>query len=368
MNGTSLRIGSVAGVPIFVARSWLIVAAIITYIFAPEVESRLPGIGNGAYAVSAAFAVLLYACVLIHELGHTFVALSFGLPVGRIDLQVLGGVSHIEREPQTPWREFAVSAVGPAVSLALGLAAWLARGAVPDGTVISVLVLELFAANIAVGVFNLLPGLPLDGGRVLLAGVWALTRRRTMAMVVAAWSGRVVAVAVALAPVVLAARAGRQVGLVSLMWGVLLGLSLWSGASQSLAAARLRTRLRGLDARSLARSAHAVEGDVPLSQAISESEALGRQALLVVAPDGHVLGLVNDAALHAVPEHRRSWVRTGDLARAVEPALVLAADLDGESLLQALNAVPATEWLVLEQGGAVCGVIAAADVERALRT
>lgn len=365
MNGTSLRIGSIAGVPIHVARSWLIVAAIITYIFKPEVESRLPDIGNGAYVVSAAFAVLLYACVLIHELGHTFVALSFGLPVRRIDLQVLGGVSHIEREPQTPWREFAVSGVGPVVSLALALAAWLAQRAIPDETIVSVLVLELAAANFFVGIFNLLPGLPLDGGRVLMAGVWALTRRRNTALVIAAWCGRALAVLVVLAPFLLAR--GAPVSPVTLIWGVLIGFSLWTGASQALAAAKLRTRLRGLTARSLARRAHAVTADVPLSLALTESASLGREALLVVAADGHVLGLVNDAAAVAVPEHRRPWVPTADLARAVEPALVLSADLEGEALLEALNAVPASEWLVLERDGTVSGVIQAPDVERALR-
>src|SRR5262249_46641006 len=162
--------------------------------------------GTLRYVVAAAFVVLLYASVLVHELSHSVVARGFGLPVRRILLYPLGGFSEIEREPPTPGREFLVSAAGPAVSLALAAGGYaLYRGGNPHG-VLRVLLFQLIVANVLVGIFNLLPGLPLDGGRMLRAGVWKLTGRPGQATVVAAWAGRVLAVAVLVIPLALYAR------------------------------------------------------------------------------------------------------------------------------------------------------------------
>lgn len=367
VRGGALRVAVIAGVPVYVSSSWLLVAAAITYVFKPTVEARLPGIGDAAYLVSGAFAVLLYACVLVHELGHTFVALSFGLPVSRIDLQVLGGASRIEKEAETPWREFAVSAAGPAVSLLLGGAALLGAYALPDETIADVLVLELAVANLGVGVFNLLPGLPLDGGRVLFSGIWALTHRRARAVVAAAWAGRVVAVLVGVSPLALALRTNGAVSRFSFIWSTFLAFSLWQGATSALRSAAIRQTLSGLRAGDLARSAIGVSAQMSIAEAINRAEAAECGAVVVVSPDGTPIALVSEAAVFAVPDDRRPWVSTGELSRRLEAGLRIDADASGERLLAALNASPdATEWAVMGPDATLVGVLHASDLELAL--
>ena len=168
--GGGLLVGRPFGVPIYVSPTWLIIAVLITVSFGPFVQSRIPSLGSLAYVVSFAFAVLLYVSVLVHELAHSVVALRFGLPVRRISLYLLGGVSEIEKEAPSPGREFLIAVAGPVLSLVLGGIGFAAAQALEPGTVVHLLVLEVAFANLLVGVFNLLPGLPLDGGRLVQAG------------------------------------------------------------------------------------------------------------------------------------------------------------------------------------------------------
>jgi Zn-dependent protease/CBS domain-containing protein len=363
--GNGILMGRPFGIPVYVAPTWFIVAALITVAFAPTVERELPSLGSIRYAVSFAFAVLLYLSVFVHELSHSVVALRLGLPVRRISLYLLGGVSEIEKEPQTPGREFVVAAVGPLLSLALGVVGFLFSRVLPGDTVIGFLMLELMWANFLVGVFNLLPGLPLDGGRVLRAGVWKVTGRPLTGTVVAAWSGRGLAVLVALLPAVLALLAGGQPDVVAMLWAAIIGAFIWFGATQSLQHAKIRERLPALRVRGLTRRAIPVQADLPLAEALRRAVDAGARGLVVVDRQDKPTALVNEAAVMATPEHRRPWVQVGEFARSLEPGMVISAELAGEQLVRALQAAPATEYLVVEPTGEVYGVLAAADVERA---
>ncbi len=363
--GNGILMGRPFGIPVYVAPTWFIVAALITVAFAPTVERELPSLGSIRYAVSFAFAVLLYLSVFVHELSHSVVALRLGLPVRRISLYLLGGVSEIEKEPQTPGREFLVAAVGPLLSLALGVVGFLFSRVLPGYTVIGFLMLELMWANFLVGVFNLLPGLPLDGGRVLRAGVWKVTGRPLTGTVVAAWSGRGLAVLVALLPAVLALLAGGQPDVVAMLWAAIIGAFIWFGATQSLQHAKIRERLPALRVRGLTRRAIPVQADLPLAEALRRAVDAGARGLVVVDRQDKPTALVNEAAVMATPEHRRPWVQVGEFARSLEPGMVISAELAGEQLVRALQAAPATEYLVVEPTGEVYGVLAAADVERA---
>ncbi|MGH3344213.1 MAG: site-2 protease family protein, partial [Carbonactinosporaceae bacterium] len=243
------------GIPVYVTPTWFIVAVLITVAFAPIVESSLPGIGYWKYVVAFAFAVFLYLSVLVHELSHSVVAIRLGLPVRRITLYLLGGASEIEREPETPGREFLVAVAGPVLSLVLGALGYLLARVVPDGTVTGLLIVQLTFANFLVGGFNLLPGLPLDGGRLLRAGVWKLTGQPLTGTIAAAWAGRAIAVLVLFAPLTIAYVLTGEVDAFQLLWGVLIASFIWLGASQSLRVAKLRGRLPALRARSLTRRA-----------------------------------------------------------------------------------------------------------------
>lgn len=361
----TIRLFRVRGIPVEVRASWFLVTGVIAYVFTPTVLDVDPSLSGGsAFAFGLVFALLIYVSVFLHELAHTTVARGFGLPVRAITLQFLGGVSEIEQEPQTPWREFAVAVVGPVVSLLIGVAGYLAYPSVPAG-VPRLLVFQLGVANLVVGVFNLLPGLPLDGGRVLRAAVWRLTGSPARATVAAAWSGRVVAVVVVVAPWVVARLTHTMVSLVSVVWLFLLATFMWTASNQALVLARLTERLPSIDARTLARRAYPAEPGVPLSEAVRAARDVEAGAIVVVDPAGRPVGLVSETAVAATPEHRRPWVTIGDLAQRLEPGLVVSTGLAGEGLLTALRTRPSTEYLVVEPDGRTYGVLARSDVDAA---
>ncbi|MFD1543013.1 site-2 protease family protein [Nonomuraea guangzhouensis] len=363
---SGLRMGKPFGIPVYVSWTWFIVAAFITWMFGDRVRSMLPELdATAAYAVAFVFAVLLYVSVLLHELAHSVLAKSYGLPVRRITLYLLGGVSEIEKEPPTPGKEFMVAAAGPALSLGLagiGLAAdvYLVNG----GGIPEVLIWQLWVANLIVGVFNLLPGLPLDGGRMLRAGVWKLTSNAGSGTVAAAWGGRVLAVLLVASPFAMSLMSGQEVDPRDLLWPLVLASFIWLGATQSLRVARIRARIPQVNARTLARRAIPVAAETPLSEALRQAAEKRAGALVVVDHEGRPVAIVHEASVQATPEHRRPWVNAGSMAKSLEPSMVLAADLTGEALIDAMREAPAGEYLLVERGGEIYGVLATADVNR----
>jgi Zn-dependent protease len=354
------------GVPVDVTPAWFLVAGLITWGFAATVESRVPGLGPWRYAVSLAFALLLYLSVLVHELSHTYAALRSGIPVRRISLHVLGGVSEIERPAATPAREAGIALAGPLVSLLLAGVGFLVGEATEPDTVARLLVWALTVSNLLVGLFNLLPGLPLDGGRALSAAVWKATGRRHTGTVAAGWAGRVLAVLVFSAPFTVAQVRKEPVSLVDVAWGALLGTFLWFGATQAILQGGVQGRLPGVTARGLTRRAIPVRHDVPVGEALRQAHLAGARGLVVVDGSGQPVGLVSEREVRAVPAQRQPWVAVGDLSRRLSSELTLGADLAGEELVSAMTSHPASEYLVIEANGDVYGMLAAADVERAL--
>jgi len=358
-----VRIARPFGIPVFISPYWFLIAGLFVFLYAHSLVQSVPE--SLRYPVAAAFVVLLYASVLVHELSHSLVARGFGLPVRRILLYPLGGFSEIEREPPTPGREFLVSVAGPAVSLVLAAGGYALTRAVPDGSVLHVLFAQLFFANLLVGVFNLLPGLPLDGGRMLRAGVWKATGRAGQATVVAAWAGRALAVAVLVVPFVLAARTGNSLQLFDVAWLAVIAAFMWTGAGQALRATRVRERLPGLQARALARRAIPIPASLPLAEAIRRADAAQARALVVVDHEDRPIAIVNETAVMATPPQRRPWIEAGSLARTIDPGLVLPADLSGMALIEAVRRTPASEYLLVERTGQVFGVLATADLDHA---
>ncbi|MFJ8601287.1 site-2 protease family protein [Streptomyces shenzhenensis] len=372
--GGGLLMGRPFGVPVYVAPSWFLVAALITWVFGGQLDRVLPELGAARYLVSLFFAVAFYASVLVHELAHTVAAIRFKLPVRRIQLQFFGGVSEIEKEAETPGREFILAFVGPLLSLVLAGLFYLAMQPVEPGTVPGVLLAGLMISNLIVAAFNLLPGLPLDGGRMLRAVVWKITGRPMSGTVAAAWVGRALAISVLIGLPLLnqSGALGSDAQDISGMDTVtdallaaILAAIIWTGAGNSLRMARLREHLPELRARTLTRRAVPVETDTPLSEALRRANASGARALVIVDADGKPLSLVREAAIVGVPEHRRPWVAVSGLAQELTDGMRVSAELAGEDLLDVLRATPATEYLVVEKTGEIYGVLSAADVERA---
>jgi Zn-dependent protease len=362
------------GVPVYVAPSWFLVAALITWVFGGQLERVLPDLGVARYLVSLFFAVAFYASVLVHELAHTVAALRFKLPVRRIQLQFFGGVSEIEKESETPGREFVLAFVGPLLSLILAGVFYLGLYVVEPGTVPGVLVAGLMISNLIVAAFNLLPGLPLDGGRMLRAVVWKISGKPMTGTVAAAWVGRALAVCV-LVGLPLLTQSGALGNATEDLSGfntvtdallaAILAAIIWTGAGNSLRMARLREHLPDLCARTLTRRAVPVESQTPLSEALRRANDVGARALVVVDGRGDPIAVVREAAIVGIPEHRRPWVAVGGLAQPLKDGMRVPAELAGEELLDHLRATPATEYLVVEETGEIYGVLSTADVEKA---
>ncbi|MFH8474293.1 site-2 protease family protein [Streptomyces sp. NPDC018000] len=372
--GGGLLMGRPFGVPVYVAPSWFLVAALITWVFGGQLERVLPELGAARYLVSLFFAVAFYASVLVHELAHTVVALRYKLPVRRIQLQFFGGVSEIEKESETPGREFVLAFVGPLLSLVLAGLFYAGMTFVAPGTVPGVLLAGLMISNLLVAAFNLLPGLPLDGGRMLRAVVWKITGRPMSGTVAAAWVGRALAVVTLVGLPVLThtgsfgnnPRDLSGVDTVSdALLAAILAAIIWTGAGNSLRMARLREHLPELRARTLTRRAVPVEAATPLSEALRRANEAGARALVVVDGHGEPQAVVRETAIVSVPEHRRPWVAVSGLAQDLTEGMKISAELAGEALLDRLKANPATEYLVLEETGEIYGVLSTADVERA---
>jgi Zn-dependent protease len=351
------------GVPVYISPYWFLVAAFVVVFYAGSLPQSVQPAGV-RYAVAATFVVLLYASVLVHELSHCVVARAFKLTVRRIMLYPLGGFSEIEQEPPTPAKEFSVSVVGPLTSIALAACGVGLNAAFNLGGIPRVLIDQLILANLVVGIFNLLPGLPLDGGRMLRAGVWKITRRPGTATIAAAWSGRVLAVLLVIVPVALL---GSRLSLTSsyVLWLAVIAVFMWVSSGQAIRAAKVRDRLPALQARLLARRAIPIPGSVPLAEAIRRADEAQARALVIVDHDSTPIAIVNETAVMATPQQRRPWIEVGSLARAIEPGLVLSADLSGMALIEAVQRSPATEYLLIEPSGQVFGVLAASDLDHA---
>ncbi len=351
------------GVPVYISPYWFLVAGLFVLFYANSLPSTVHPTGV-RYAVAAAFVILLYASVLVHELSHCVVARAFQLAVRRILLYPLGGFSEIEQEPPTPGREFLVSVAGPLTSLALAGCGFGLNLALDPRGIPRVLIDQLILANLLVGVFNLLPGLPLDGGRILRSGVWKLTGKPGTATIAAAWAGRGLAVLLVIVPFSLLS---SKVSLANSygLWLAVIAVFMWISAGQAIRTAKVRDRLPALQARRLARRAIPIAGNVPLAEAIRRADAAQARALVIVDHESTPIAIVNEIAVMATPEQRRPWVEVGSLARTLEPGIVLSADLSGVELIEAVQRSPATEYLLIEPSGQVFGVLATADLDHA---
>lgn len=352
-------LGRPLGIPVFLAPSWVAAGVLITYAVAPVFSHPFTPAARD-YAMAALAAVLLAASVLAHELGHSAVSLRLGIPIKRVTLFLFGGMAEMEREPPTPAGEYLVAVAGPLVSVFLAGCAAVVTFYAPEGGDAYRLAGYLAVSNGVLGVLNLLPGLPLDGGRILRAGVWHVTKNRHTGTRAGVRGGQSVAL-LAAAVGLLRIGGGDQLGFFEL----LIAAFLWTNATALGRRAQVQERLERIDVRALVRPALPVVASLPLAEALRRAVEAG-QRLVVVDSYGAPFGVISGHALAAVPEQRRPWVTVGDVTRGIEPGLVLPPVLTGEQLLERMRATPATEYLVAGPDGEVQGVLSAHDVARAL--
>jgi Zn-dependent protease len=362
----TFRLGTIAGAEVRISSSWFLIAALIAFVMAPRVDQVQPDLGAWKYLVGFTFAVVLYLSVLLHEASHAVMATRYGFQVEAITLHFLGGMTAIKGESRTPRQEFAIAVVGPLTSIAVGGAALGLWFVTPDG-LLRMAVEGLAGANLLIGALNLVPGLPLDGGRVLKAAVWGLTGRVHTGTMAAGWGGRVVAGLVLTWPLWQESLFGVPADALDVILSFVVAAFLWSGATAAMSTARVRRKLPSLVARDLARRTLAVPGDLPLAEAVRRAQEAEAGGIVTVTTGGSLEGVVNEEALLATPVDRRPWVPVSAVARSVEAGLSLPVAITGEELVRAINAHPATEYLLVEDDGSIYGVLVTADVDRAFR-
>jgi Zn-dependent protease/CBS domain-containing protein len=352
----------VRGVPIRVDASWLLIAGLVLYVFATRMAALLADQGTAAVVLAAALAsVLFFASLLAHELGHALASVDRGIPVLGITLFLMGGVTESTAEAKTARDEFVVVGIGPYISLVLAAAFGLLHVAVQDVELLAAVTGYLGWTNLALAVFNLLPGYPLDGGRLLRSLLWMGTGQPHRAT---RWAARV-GQAFALGLVLLGALSFTRPGGLSGLWEVLIGLFLLRGASESHSRARLRERLTGRRVGDLMVPAPpALDQDQALSDAVVLLQE--RPAVLVpVLQDGATLrGVVHLSDLDAVP--RQDWWarRVHEVMHRVDgpkPVSVpAAAALD--TAVDALADSPLNQLIVTDDRGAPVGLLTASHV------
>ncbi|MCL2780941.1 MAG: site-2 protease family protein [Actinomycetia bacterium] len=364
-RGRLLPVGRFFGVPLYLAPSWLLIAALITLSYSGIVRDWVDGISPAqSYLIAFGFAVALAACVLAHELGHVAVSLALGRPVRQVVIFLLGGVSEIDEEIDRSRDELLIALAGPAVSLLVAAGAWLGYRSVAAYTVPWALLSLLVISNLIVAVFNLLPGLPLDGGRVLRAIVWRVSGAQLTGTRAAAWVGRALAIVVVVGSSLFLRSSGW--GFANVLFGLMLGAFIWVGATGALRSAELSARLPGLDMARLLRPGLMVRADVSVAEALRRAWESRARGLVVVDSADHPRALVNERRIGSVPTDRRPWVSVSEVARPLEPGLVLPLSLRGTALVSAVRATPAAEYLVVREDGSAAGILSTADLAMAM--
>lgn len=386
MTTPALRFGSLP--PIRLSPGTLITIVVLAVLVFPMYSGPRIPLGVSVL-VAGGIALFMMLSVLVHEIAHAVTARAFGGRVDHIALTLWGGHTQFRAERMGHLPSFLISIAGPAGNLVLAALATGAGALTEDGTALSAFWAVSGYLNIALAVFNLLPGLPMDGGRAVESLLALLLRRPLLATRITGWIGRAIAAAVVAVPLVIILRAGGAGtgSLITLLWALLIAGMLWQGASQALRDAAMRSRVEDLGLAEITRPVRLLRPETPLgavlgTQAPSDPTELARhtQDVLILAPATAASGHPTDAragvgqgyrldpeAAASVPAAHRAQVQLGAVARLLGPIGLLDAALEGEALLRVIMAQPFPAYLVRESDGEVHRLLVSADLNRVLR-
>jgi Zn-dependent protease len=347
---SSLRLGTIFGIPIGINYTWFIVFVLVTLTLATGYfPSRYPDWSSAGYvSMGLLTSLLFFASVVIHELAHSVVALAWGIPVKSITLFIFGGVASIGREPDRPLSEFLIALAGPASSMLLAVGfglLWLA-GEVVGVAALSGLGFYLATINLFLALFNMVPGFPLDGGRVFRSLVWAWTGNMNRATRWAANTGRAIAVLMIVGGGVLFLTGNWSSGL----WLAFIGWFLDNAASQSAQQVGFREALEGYTAADFASTVcQPVDSNMPLDWIVRDYVLPQGESCFLVTDGLQPEGLATVGQIQQVPRQRWGWTpirqvmtpftnlepaRPGDAASSVLERMLS----EGQNLLPVVDA------------------------------
>jgi Zn-dependent protease/CBS domain-containing protein len=358
------------GIPIRINVSWWVALALSTGLLGfkvyPDILPRSSSLVHWTLALVTS--LVFFASVLLHELGHALVARAYGIPVRSITLFLLGGVAQISQEMKRPAEELLVAGVGPAVSILLsGIFLGLMLLSGDRRSPLGVMWTWLWLLNLSVGVFNMVPGFPMDGGRVLRALIWAATGSYRWATRIAGWCGRLVAlllIGLGLASSLRLPHIPLDAGPYNGLWFLLIGLYLDSGARQSLRMLRMLDYLRRYRAGDLMlRDVPVVDANTRVVDLLSEMLSSRESEVAFVTESGppgendRMIGMLARGRVIVVPPRDRDRLTARDLMLPVAGLLPAAPDDDAAGLLQRLE-LEELAGVPVVAGGEVLGLVA----------
>ena len=369
MSLPNWRIGRALGIPIHVHASWFVVFFFVTWSLATGyLPEALPGLSAPRYwGMGGVAALLLFLSVLLHELGHSYVALRYRIPIKQITLFIFGGMAHMGKEPPSPRAEFLIAIAGPIVSLILGagclggamaLDSLFARSGFQGLVVLGGL---LGMVNVQLGLFNLIPGFPLDGGRVLRAGLWAWNKDFNRATGQAALLGIGFGVALGLIGAILMVGAwsgalGQSIA-TNGGWLIFIGAFLFSAAQASRRQAAMRTSLASVTVRQvMVHRVVTLQPDMSIQEAVDQYFVAHGFGGFPVCEEGQVLGVVTVRDIQALPTALWPWRRVREIMRPASQAFCIPPDW---SIMQAMERMVQGGWdrLVVMENEVIVGLI-----------
>jgi Zn-dependent protease len=367
----SINLGRIAGIPIGLHYSWLIIATLITLSLAAHFRATDAGWGTVVVWLSAAVtALLFFASLVAHELSHALVARARRLPVRSITLFALGGIAHIEKEAGSAKTEFWMGIAGPIASLAIGIACVAAAGAMgwnfaEGGSAPVAAVLGwLGSINVLLAVFNLIPGYPLDGGRVLRAILWGISGDVDRATRHAATVGQVVA-ATFIVVGLLRFLGGAGVGG---LWLAFIGWFLLDAARASYAEVALTASLRGVRAGDvMTRDCETVSAGTALDVFVDLLLRSGRRCFVVTRDHGGIVGLITPQEVRRVDRSTWPEVRVGDAMRPLQGLRTVSPETPVTEALKIMIREDVNQLPVIA-GGRLEGVLTRGHVLRLIQT
>jgi Zn-dependent protease/CBS domain-containing protein len=362
----SFRLFTIGGIEVGVHYSWLLVFGLMTWMFSQAVFPHLPGLGRlpeyEYWLLGALTAVLLFASVLVHELAHSFVARARGLNARSITLFIFGGVSNLSGEAREPSTEFLVAVVGPLTSFVLAGLAFLVALFV-DEPRISAIASYLLYINLVLGVFNLVPGFPLDGGRVLRAILWTATGNVRRATEWAANGGKIVAYLLFAGGLLLVLSGDLFDGI----WIAAIAWFLHSAASSSIQQLVFETRLRNVRAGAIVQPDElTVPPGISVAELVDRYLLPGNRRAVPVTDNGRLVGIVTVSDVQRVPHEQRGIVMVAQIMGGRDGMVTVRADQRVQDAVEILAERDLGQLPVLD-GGRVIGLLTRADVMRQLQ-
>lgn len=360
-----LVIGRFLGTPIILAWSWFIAAAVITVLFAPWVSHFSPRLGGLSWIVAFAYALLLFSSVFLHELAHAVAGTLTGQKVAAIELNIWGGFTRFEPRADENSRRaathgFVISIVGPFVNIALALVGLWGLTVSERGSVIWLLLLAFTFANAALGVINLLPGIPLDGGWALQALIWRVTDSQFKGTMMAALIGRIIAVLFVVGAVVIPLLTGRRPDLITLIWTSAIALMLWFSASDAARHAKRARRMETYDLKRVIQPAIAASWNASIDATLEYADRVAGPSTLIVVLNqrGLPYGLLDRrAATQAIVSQGGGSDLVHSYVHRLAGWIGVPEDISAPHLLESLTHRPKAQFCLVMRNNTLTGVI-----------